>query len=197
MNTYRPTEDSQFQQFNQGEYGDAYKVKQVWNGPVATAFGEDNGGVCETFRMEVPAKRKIWEMALYHTMLRAGRSSYFLFLRERYATTPRKLEENTPSAGEPTEWTLSKWNMDDARGLVPEVSENAGDGLLQWLSASSESVTGSVLQQQFNTLTETNTKRILQTQCSNFFTRRNAASRRGYDYIFLKTANPYEGGDYQ
>jgi len=68
--------------------------------------------------------------------------------------------------------------MDDARGLVPEFSEKAGGGLLQRLSTSSDSVTGSVLQQQFNTLTETNTKRVLQTTALKFFTRRNAVSRR-------------------
>jgi hypothetical protein len=58
--------------------------------------------------------------------------------------------------------------MDDARGSVPELSEKAGDGSLQRLSVSSESVIGSLLQQQFNTLTETNIKMVLQTQCSNF-----------------------------
>ena len=107
-------------------------------------------------------------MALYHTKFRVGRSSYFWFLRERYATAQKKLEENIPSAGEPTEWTLSKWNKDDPCGLVPDFNEKAGDGSLQRLSASSESVMGSVLQQQFNTLTETNNKRVLQKQCSNF-----------------------------
>jgi hypothetical protein len=58
--------------------------------------------------------------------------------------------------------------MDDARGIVPEISEKTGEGLLQRISASSDSVTGSLLQQQFNTLTETNTKRVLQTWRSNF-----------------------------
>jgi hypothetical protein len=58
--------------------------------------------------------------------------------------------------------------MDDARGLVPEFSEKASDGSLQRLSASRESVIGSVLQQQFNTLTETNTGRFLHEECSNF-----------------------------
>ena len=201
-------EDSQFQQFNQGEYWYPYKVKQVWNAPAAAAFDDNkgcsrliqnlfrlgSGDVCETFRKEVPAKTKIWEMALYN---RAVRSSYFWFLRDRYATSPRKLEENIPSAGELTVWTLSKWNMDVARGLVPDFSEKAGGGSLQRLSASSTSVTGSVLRQQFNTLTETNTKRVLQKQCSNFFTRRNAVNGRDYDYICSKTAKPCKGGDYQ
>jgi hypothetical protein len=188
MITYRRAEDSQFQQLNQGECGDPYEVKKVWNVPAAAAaFGDNNkecpqgcsrliqnlfrlgsGDICETFRKNVPAKRKIWEVALYHTKFRAGRSSYFWFLRDRYATAPRKPEENIRSAGEPTVWTLSKWNMDDARGLVPDFSEKAGDGSLQRLSASSESVIDSVLQQQFNTLTETNTKRVLQKPCSNF-----------------------------
>ena len=45
MDTFRRAEDSQFQQFNQGEYGDAYKVKHVWNGPVVAAFG-DNSKEC-------------------------------------------------------------------------------------------------------------------------------------------------------
>jgi hypothetical protein len=97
------------------------------------------------------------------------------------------MEENVPSAGEPTEWTLSKWNIDDARGLVPDFIENSGDGSLQWLSASSESVIGSMLQQQFNILTETNTKSVLQKQRSRegkFLKRRNAVSRRDFNYIF-------------
>jgi len=181
MITYRRTEDSQFHLFNQGEYGDPYKVDQVWNAPAAAAFDDNKGcsrliqnlfrlgsdDVCETFRKKVPAKRKIWEVALYNTKFRAGRS-YFWFLRDRYTAAPRKLEENIPSAGELTVWTLSKWNMDDARGLVPDFSEKDGDGSLQRLSASSASVIGSVLRQEFNTLTETNTKRVLQKQCSIF-----------------------------
>jgi len=206
MITYRRAEDSQFQQFNQGECGDPYKVKQVWNVPAAAAaaaFGDNNkecpwgcsrliqnlfrlgsGDICETFRKKVPAKRKIWEMALNHTKFRAGRSSYFWFLRDRFATAPRKLEENIPNAGEPTVWTLSKWNMEDARGLVPDFSEKAGDGSLQRLSVSSESVIGSVLQQQFNTLTETNNKRPLQKSAQIFYKTQCCESKRRWVYIF-------------
>jgi hypothetical protein len=172
MSTFRRAEEMQFQQFNQGEYLDVHNVKQVWNGPVAAAFDDNNrecpsgcsrviqnlfrlgnDDVCETFRKEVRAKIKIWKMALYHTKFRTGHSSYFWFLRER--ERERERYNHTKETGgkcSKCRWTLSKWNIDDALGLVPDFSENAGDGPLQRLSVSSESVTGSVLQQQFKTL---------------------------------------------
>ena len=111
MSTFRRAEEMQFQQFNQGEYLDVHNVKQVWNGPVAAAFDDNNrecpsgcarviqnlfrlgnDDVCETFRKEVRAKIKIWKMALYHTKFRTGHSSYFWFLREREREREREIQ---------------------------------------------------------------------------------------------------------
>lgn len=110
----------------------------------------------------MPAKRKIWRrryivesfgLAVLHTSA----------FSERDATTPRKLEEDVPSVGEPTEWPLSRWNIDDARGLVPDLSENAGDVSLQQLAESNASAVGSVLR-QVQHFCRKSTKRVLKRQ---------------------------------
>jgi hypothetical protein len=46
MNTKRRAEDLQFQQLNQGEYRDLYKVKQVWNHPADVAAFDDTNKKC-------------------------------------------------------------------------------------------------------------------------------------------------------